>query len=65
MRLASKEWRVETSDFHKPEYAAIYKALKTSSDYHFMSIDRYVKEKDQWKHKGVKGDWVRSETVKD
>lgn len=29
MRLASKEWRVETSDFHKPEYAAIYKALKT------------------------------------
>lgn len=29
MRLASKESRVETSDFHKPEYAAIYKALKT------------------------------------
>ena len=50
---------------HRVSCKTIYKALKTSSDYHFMSIDSYNKEKDQWKHKGIKGNWVRPQTLED
>lgn len=36
----------------------IYKALKTSSDFQYMSVTAYEEGKDNWKHKEVGGTWV-------
>lgn len=36
----------------------IYKSLKTSSDFQYMSVISYEEEKDQWKHKQAAGTWV-------
>ena len=41
----------------------IYKALKTSSDFQYMSVLSYEKENDTWKHKSVKGTWVRPQVL--
>lgn len=39
----------------------IYKALKTSSDFQYMSVISYDEEKDNWKHKEINGTWVKPE----
>lgn len=37
----------------------IYKSLKTSSAWQFLSVTGYHEEQDQWRHKSAKGNWVR------
>lgn len=37
----------------------IYKALKTSSDFQYMSVLSYDEEKDTWKHTSAEGEWVK------
>lgn len=37
----------------------VYKALKTSSDFQYMSVLSYDEGKDNWKHKTTNGHWVR------
>ncbi len=39
----------------------IYKALKTSSDFQYMSVISYEEAKDKWKHASADGAWVRPE----
>lgn len=39
----------------------IYKALKTSSDFQYMSVISYEEQKDQWKHKQANGTWIAPE----
>lgn len=39
----------------------IYKALKTSSDFQYMSVLSYDEKQDNWKHKEMNGTWVRPE----
>lgn len=36
----------------------IYKSLKTSSDYQYMTVSNYRESADQWKHKKASGDWI-------
>ncbi|MCM1225440.1 MAG: hypothetical protein NC548_64445 [Lachnospiraceae bacterium] len=40
----------------------IYKALKTSSDFQYMSVLSYDEKQDNWKHKEINGTWVRPES---
>lgn len=37
----------------------IYKSLKTNSDYQYLSVGDYEQGRDQWKHKGTSGEWVK------
>lgn len=39
----------------------IYKALKTSSDFQYMSVISYEEGKDKWKHASADGTWVPPE----
>lgn len=39
----------------------IYKALKTSSDFQYMSVVSYDETQDNWKHKEINGIWVKPE----
>ena len=41
----------------------IYKALKTSSDFQYMSVVSYDENKDNWKHKEINGTWVEPEKM--
>lgn len=43
----------------------IYKSLKTSSDFQYMSVVSYDKNKDNWKRKSLKGNWVMPKTLSD
>ena len=43
---------------HWVRLKTIYKALKTSSDFQYMSILGYEKEKDTWRHKTATGTWI-------
>lgn len=40
----------------------IYKALKTSSDFQYMTVVSYQESKDNWKHKKATGSWIRPES---
>lgn len=46
---------------HRVPLKVIYKALKTSSDFQYMSVLSYDGEKDTWKHTSAEGEWVRPE----
>lgn len=37
----------------------IYKSLKTSSDYQYLSVGAYEQSHDHWKHRGTNGEWVK------
>lgn len=37
----------------------IYKSLKTDSDYQYLSVGAYEQSRDQWKHQGTNGEWVK------
>lgn len=37
----------------------IYKSLKTDSDYQYLSVGAYDAGRDQWKHQGTAGNWVK------
>ncbi len=37
----------------------VYKALKTSSDFQFISVLSYDRDSDSWKHRGAEGVWIR------
>lgn len=37
----------------------IYKSLKTNSDYQYLSVGAYEQSRDQWKHQGTNGEWVK------
>lgn len=37
----------------------IYKSLKTASAWQYLTVDSYDEVKDNWKHKSVKGNWVK------
>lgn len=39
----------------------IYKSLKTSSSWQYLSVGTYDETKDQWKHKKINGNWVAPE----
>lgn len=41
----------------------IYKALKTSSEFQYMSVVSYDESEDNWKHKTIKGTWVEPEKL--
>ncbi len=41
----------------------MYKALKTSSDFQYMTVVSYDESKDNWKHKKAGGTWVRPEDI--
>lgn len=41
----------------------IYKALKTSSDFQYMSVVSYDETKDNWKHTETNGKWVKPENI--
>lgn len=36
----------------------LYKSLKTSSDYQYMTVSNYRESADQWKHKKASGNWI-------
>lgn len=42
----------------------IYKALKTSSDFQYMSVEAYDEGKDTWKHTKAEGMWVKPDGTK-
>lgn len=42
----------------------IYKALKTSSDFQYMSVLSYDENKDNWKHNSTEGNWIPPEGMK-
>lgn len=46
---------------HRVPLKTIYKALKTSSDFQYMSVLSYDESRDNWKHNSIKGNWVRPE----
>ena len=37
----------------------VYNALKTASDYQYMTINAYVEENNQWKANGITENWIR------
>ncbi len=41
----------------------MYKALKTSSDFQYMTVVSYDESKDNWKHKKAGGTWVKPEYI--
>ena len=41
----------------------IYKALKTSSDFQYLSVLSYEVDKDTWKHKSSKGTWIKPQAL--
>ncbi len=41
----------------------IYKALKTSSDFQYMTVVSYDASKDNWKHKKAGGTWVKPDYI--
>lgn len=43
---------------HRVPLKTIYKALKTSSEFQYMSVVSYDESKDNWKHKKIGGTWV-------
>ena len=49
---------------HRVSLKTIYKALKTSSDFQYMSFLSYDENKDNWKHKSTEGNWILPETMK-
>ena len=68
----SKDETVFLADSGDPDHnrqrvscKTIYRALKTSSDYHYLTVEDYDKENDQWRHKSANGDWVRPDVVKE
>ncbi len=47
---------------HWVKLKKIYKALKTSSDFQYLSVTGYDETADHWKHKQAKGNWVKPES---
>lgn len=43
---------------HRVPLKTIYRALKTSSDFQYMSVISYDESKDNWKHEEINGTWV-------
>ena len=41
-----------------------YEALKTSSDFQYMSVEAYDEGKDTWKHTKAEGMWVKPDGAK-
>ncbi len=41
----------------------IYRSLKTASDWQYLQVTDYRKNKDEWKHKKISGDWVKGSTL--
>ncbi len=41
----------------------IYKALKTSSDFQYLSVLSYEKDKDTWKHRSAEGTWIKPQAM--
>lgn len=37
----------------------IYRSLKTSSPWQYLSVGTYDRQKDSWKHKNANGNWIR------
>lgn len=37
----------------------IYASLKTSSPWQYLSVEGYDKDRDQWKHRSARGNWVK------
>ena len=42
----------------------IYRSLKTASDWQYMKIGSYNEKRDIWRHKSIKGNWVRPDYIK-
>lgn len=44
---------------HRVPLKTVYKALKTSSEFQYLSVLSYEEQKDNWKHKKADGTWVK------